>query len=162
MRVNWSLVISAISLVLSVYAAFSVWYQSHRKVRIKCNWICVVSDQRDFSFNFYNPASEGIVINGVSFKADADKEIYKCVQWPIVLLIRSNKRIFSDNFPVNIPAKTSKNVICVSQHLPKDLSLDTCEFYIEVNGKQITLSVDLKDKVINSDKLVNVLESNFG
>lgn len=160
MRVNWSLVISAISLVLSVYAAFSVWYQSHRKVRIKCNWICVVNNQRNFSFNFYNPASEGIVINSISFKVD--KEIYKCVQWPIVLVTRNNKRVFSDNFPVNIPAQTSKNVICVSQYLPKDLSLDTCEFYIEVNGKQTTLSIDLKDKVINSNKFVDVLESSFG
>lgn len=152
-----SLWISLVSLVISIYAAYTTWKDKHRPIEITCNWSYKIGGQFNISFNFFNPSSRNASISKISIIENGHS--YEMVREPLLLVSRAPKAAFSPQFPLNISPSTSVDAICPFQYLDSKMELKKYTLVFHVNGDSITKTIDLGKHILSVDQFSKVFES---
>ena len=110
---------SLISIVLAIYAAYTSWQDTHRKIQIYCNWMFKAGDQFNVSFNFFNPSSKNMAINNITLVENGKS--YPSNRAPLLLADRTSSTAFSTPLPINVSSGTSMDAPCPFQFLDEQM-----------------------------------------
>ncbi|QLL77751.1 hypothetical protein GTO87_03525 [Ligilactobacillus saerimneri] len=154
---NIPTIVSLLALLLSIYSSINTFYEKHRKTKFYIRWCSLVGGQLDTEFLFTNLSSRPVTITRIRLITDCEVEC--STLFPVVLLSREEKTVYSGDLPITISPRSSLSYLVAFQHL-KDFSESnelTFDFMIDgKNTKKITLPAN---KYLSLQQLVRALES---
>lgn len=118
---NWTtyipIIISAISLVLSLYSAISTYYEKHIKTKVYLRWCAKFGDQLSICLLISNMSSRPSTITDIQL--ELFKNTWREATWfPALLTTVGNKHSYSDYTPINIPPRSAKSVVVSFKQTP--------------------------------------------
>lgn len=156
--------ISAIALVLSLYAAISTYYEKHLKARIHALWFFYFDRRLNVNFIFSNMSSRPKTITRIWIKYN-DEVIESTWYKARMSSTKINGKdicTFSDMVPVNIPSRSSCQAIISFTYL-KDFPTQIPEkltFLFEIDGSKVEKTFRTT-KQLTVDEQVAAVEHDF-
>ncbi|MBS1006947.1 hypothetical protein [Levilactobacillus brevis] len=151
---------SLIATFLSLYAAINTWIYRHKKPIVIVNWANQITKQINCSLTLFNPSSNAISITSIELVQSSKR--FNNAQWPVKLVSQKVSKVFSTEFPINIPSYQAANIVTAFQFLDNDISIkSSCELNIHYGDKTLSKRYILQKFNIDFEKMIIIMESKF-
>lgn len=159
----FSLLISGLAFLLSLYSAINTYYEKYIKTQSYLRWVYFIGGQLNVCLLISNMSSRPSTITNIYFENEI--ETVESSWFPIKLISRQNldtnkeKLAFSDCTPVNIPPRSSRTVIVSFQYLNSNQFFPNSKLKLEfeVNGTTVEKEFIIK-KVLKPSEYTIALE----